>query len=418
MAFDFPTAPTIGQKYPVTPVTGMPTYTWDGEKWTTVGLRIGVSSYFADTAPINPPDGALWWETDTGNLYIRYNDGDSSQWVPAMAVPIAPVPATALPLMDGAAAVGVASKYAREDHLNQTDTSRYAATKPAGYHTAPQLAAIVPAASSAAPAMDGAAAAGAAATFSRGDHVHPTDTSRAPVSNPTFIGTVTTPTLQATTGAIGSLTTNSQHVGGGNTLVTANSILAVDNNGGLAMQVMSSLNAATTAMVIRNDRTDGAAIQFFFGTSSIGSIANNGTNIIYGTSSDYRLKTTYGPAADLVGAMIDTVPVYEAEFNTQPGERWPMFLAHELQAACPWAVFGEKDGTREMGALSSLDAEGRSVVLGTEVARPDTLAPGQTWTKSKTVEVMQQVDASHLVALLWAELQNVRARLAALEGAA
>jgi hypothetical protein len=42
----------------------------------------------------------------------------------------------------------------------------------------------VPAASSATPAMDGTAAAGAATAFARGDHVHPVDTSRYAASNP------------------------------------------------------------------------------------------------------------------------------------------------------------------------------------------------------------------------------------------
>ena len=32
---DFPSSPTIGQKYPTTPVTGVPQYVWDGEKWIT-----------------------------------------------------------------------------------------------------------------------------------------------------------------------------------------------------------------------------------------------------------------------------------------------------------------------------------------------------------------------------------------------
>jgi hypothetical protein len=35
----------------------------------------------SDTPPPNPVDGDLWWESDTGKLFIRYNDGDSAQWV-------------------------------------------------------------------------------------------------------------------------------------------------------------------------------------------------------------------------------------------------------------------------------------------------------------------------------------------------
>jgi hypothetical protein len=42
----------------------------------------------------------------------------------------------------------------------------------------------IPAASGALPAMDGTAAAGSSAAFARGDHVHPTDTSRYAASNP------------------------------------------------------------------------------------------------------------------------------------------------------------------------------------------------------------------------------------------
>ena len=33
----------------------------------------------------NPNNGELWWESDTGDLYVYYNDGDSSQWVMANA---------------------------------------------------------------------------------------------------------------------------------------------------------------------------------------------------------------------------------------------------------------------------------------------------------------------------------------------
>jgi hypothetical protein len=48
--------------------------------------------------------------------------------------------------------------------------------------------------SSASPLMNGAAAAGTATTFSRGDHVHPTDTSRAPLASPVFTGDPQAPT--------------------------------------------------------------------------------------------------------------------------------------------------------------------------------------------------------------------------------
>jgi len=37
--------------------------------------------YASDTPPAGAADNSLWWESDTGLLYILYNDGTSSQWV-------------------------------------------------------------------------------------------------------------------------------------------------------------------------------------------------------------------------------------------------------------------------------------------------------------------------------------------------
>jgi hypothetical protein len=41
----------------------------------TGGILIG------DTPPADPGLGQLWWESDTGNLYVWYDDGNSTQWV-------------------------------------------------------------------------------------------------------------------------------------------------------------------------------------------------------------------------------------------------------------------------------------------------------------------------------------------------
>ena len=39
------------------------------------------------TPPVYPQDNALWWDADSGILYVYYNDGDSAQWVQAVALP-------------------------------------------------------------------------------------------------------------------------------------------------------------------------------------------------------------------------------------------------------------------------------------------------------------------------------------------
>lgn len=49
------------------------------------------------------------------------------------------------------------------------------------------------------PKMDGTAAVGSELAFARGDHVHPIDTSRAPLASPTFTGTPNAPTASSGT---------------------------------------------------------------------------------------------------------------------------------------------------------------------------------------------------------------------------
>jgi len=102
-----------------------------------------------------------------------------------------PLGSITFPLMDGVNAIGTSLNWARADHVHPTDMSLYPMSNPAGYQTAAQvasalapyaLASAVPVASNAAPSMNGAVAPGSSPAFSRGDHVHPTDTSRAPAS--------------------------------------------------------------------------------------------------------------------------------------------------------------------------------------------------------------------------------------------
>lgn len=52
---------------------------------------------------------------------------------------------------------------------------------------------VVGQAAATAPVMDGTAAVGTSLRYARQDHVHPTDTTRAPLASPTFTGTVTIP---------------------------------------------------------------------------------------------------------------------------------------------------------------------------------------------------------------------------------
>ena len=91
MGLNFPATPLLGDVYPTPAVLGVPQYTWDGEKW-----RAGTGSvtkgggpviYISDTPPPDAIDGSFWWESDTGVLYLRFNDGTSTQWVVAAPQP-------------------------------------------------------------------------------------------------------------------------------------------------------------------------------------------------------------------------------------------------------------------------------------------------------------------------------------------
>jgi hypothetical protein len=106
---------------------------------------------------------------------------------------------------------------------------------------------------------------------------------------------------------------------------------------------------------------------------------NRGTGLVaYNTTSDYRAKDILGPVAN-PGATIDALKVYEGQMKGATQSR-PMLVAHEAQAVAPYSVTGEKDEVNEDGTPK-----------------------------------FQQMDVSSLVPLLIAEIQSLRARVAALE---
>lgn len=100
------------------------------------------------------------------------------------------VPSDDPPVMDGTASAGSSVNYARGDHVHPTDTSRASQTDLTAldntvYNNFVTLSGDINtvdakiAFDSAAPQMDGVASPGSSAYQARADHVHPTDTSRA-----------------------------------------------------------------------------------------------------------------------------------------------------------------------------------------------------------------------------------------------
>ena len=83
MAINFPTSPSNGD----TVTEGNITYTYNATKgyWVSVeGSGGGGSSVtVSDTAPTSPSDGDMWYNSLSLKMFVYYNDGTSSQWVPA-----------------------------------------------------------------------------------------------------------------------------------------------------------------------------------------------------------------------------------------------------------------------------------------------------------------------------------------------
>lgn len=97
------------------------------------------------------------------------------------------------------------------------------------------------AASTTSPLMDGTATVGTELAFARGDHRHPTDTSRAPLASPTFTGTPKAPTAAAGTNTTQIATT---------AFVTSAVSAAIGDLAGVEFSIVNSLPATGDASTI------------------------------------------------------------------------------------------------------------------------------------------------------------------------
>jgi hypothetical protein len=93
----------------------------------------------------------------------------------------------------------------------------------------------------------------------------------------------------------------------------------------------------------RLDNTGPSYFDFFYSTTQVGSITQNGTNTAYNVSSDYRLKKDLQDFAGL--DMVSKIPVYDFKWKTDESRSYGV-MAHELQEVLPQAVTGEKDAEK------------------------------------------------------------------------
>ena len=156
----------------------------------------------------------------------------------------------------------------------------------------------------------------------------------------------------------------------------------------------------------------GGSNHMVFGNASgwVGSIATNGSATIYSTSSDYRLKEDDVP---MTGATERVKALRPINFAWKvDGSRTDGFFAHEAQEVVPEAVHGSKDAMRD---------EEYEVTPAVEEVRDE---EGNVTTEAvaavmgtRSVPDYQGIDQSKLVPLLTATIQELIARIEALEGA-
>jgi hypothetical protein len=111
----------------------------------------------------------------------------------------------------------------------------------------------------------------------------------------------------------------------------------------------------------------------------VASITGTNSAIAYNTTSDYRLKENVAGIKNALDK-IDSLNPIEFNFIVEPQQKVDGFLAHELQEVIPYAVHGSKDETNEKGE-----------------------------------PVYQGVDYSKVVPLMVAAIQELTARVEALE---
>ncbi len=157
-------------------------------------------------------------------------------------------------------------------------------------------------------------------------------------------------------------------------------------SGGSVFELSSALNNGSAYGQINFHRGAGvsnnASYATFYQSGGIrGTISPSGASgVAYNTSSDYRLKTNIEPLTAAVARLLQ-IPVHRFNWLADPAApKIDGFLAHEAQAIVPESVTGHKD---------EVDADGKPIHQG--------------------------IDQSKLVPLLVAAVQELAARVAALE---
>ena len=199
------------------------------------------------------------------------------------------------------------------------------------------------------------------------------------------------------------------------------------------LTVYRHLQAYGGIMIQNGTNNTGQVFQAFhnYAGSRIGSISQNNSAVVYNTTSDYRLKENVSYTFDATSRLKQLKPARFNWISDDTNTTIDGFMAHEVSGIVPEAITGKKDGTQDLGTVK--DADGNvietnlSETFFTERKKETVDKDGNTeaaiypsdytWTKTGTENVYQGIDQAKLVPLLVKTIQELEARITALESA-
>tara|TARA_B110000285_G_scaffold210315_1_gene252080 strand:- start:49 stop:1242 length:1194 start_codon:yes stop_codon:yes gene_type:complete len=156
-----------------------------------------------------------------------------------------------------------------------------------------------------------------------------------------------------------------------------------------------------------------------------GNINMNGDATSYNSGSDYRLKDNVNYSFDATTRLKQLKPARFNFINT-PDTTVDGFLAHEAQTVVPESVTGVHNETE---TRNKVVVNSNGIIIADDIKEADwtagkiadddgnTIYPtDSTWEASKVVPVYQSIDHSKMIPLLVKTIQELEARITALEG--
>jgi len=164
----------------------------------------------------------------------------------------------------------------------------------------------------------------------------------------------------------------------------------------------------------------GTMINFLVANSSKGSISIDASRVYYNTTSDYRLKENVSYTFDATTRLKQLKPCRFSWISDSDSTLQDGFLAHEAKSVIPECVLGEKDATR---TAKKVIKKADGTMLEENITEEEWTAGklagdypnDSTWVDKLDVPDYQGIDQSKLVPLLVKTIQELEARITALE---